>query len=385
MNIWVKSLLIGFGVTALAILYFRIAFKPIKKFRAEYLVKVEPVERTGTKPALAQFAIILEERLKTAGYEYKIKKGNNETLSVLISNLTDTVRSGNILTNNSRIQFRELYTVPELTNSLIAVSELAAKLFPPKEEPISKISNDSISPEVRDLLDSMDAGNEEEKKAEVGIYSLLHDIPINGSSAGYVGKVFPKDTLLLMDMLRSRKVKQQSPFDVEFYYGPENQAYSKHPKDPLLLYAIRTRGSDKAILENEDIRWAKAEFETNGRPMITFEFNHAGSIKWENLTRENINHPIAIIFDKTVISAPNVSSVIIGGKVEMTGAFTYNECQTLAMQLQSKRTPVVSKIISSKITSARSSNFLVYLLVMVFSSAIAWFIFFMIKPEEPGK
>ncbi len=67
----------------------------------------------------------------------------------------------------------------------------------------------------------------------------------------------------------------------------------------------------------------------SGRPQVNFSFDPAGGRIFEELTRANINKPLAVVLDDIVYSAPNIVS-IIRRSGRLTGKFTLEETQQLA-------------------------------------------------------
>jgi preprotein translocase subunit SecD len=75
-------------------------------------------------------------------------------------------------------------------------------------------------------------------------------------------------------------------------------------------------------------------------PIITFRFNQAGARRFGRFTQEHVNRPFAIVLDDKVLSAPVIREPILGGTGQISGSFTVETANTLAVQLRSGALPV---------------------------------------------
>jgi len=80
------------------------------------------------------------------------------------------------------------------------------------------------------------------------------------------------------------------------------------------------------------------------RPIITFQFKPEGAVIFEEYTRNHIGDRLAIVLDKTVLSAPVINAVISDSGI-IEGEFTLDEAQNLAIQMQYGALPVPLKAV----------------------------------------
>jgi preprotein translocase subunit SecD len=66
------------------------------------------------------------------------------------------------------------------------------------------------------------------------------------------------------------------------------------------------------------------------------------------LTTENVGKPFAIILDGKVISAPNINEPILGGSAQISGSFTTESANQLAISLRSGSLPVDLKVVEER-------------------------------------
>ncbi|MGZ5826835.1 MAG: protein translocase subunit SecD, partial [Croceibacterium sp.] len=87
-------------------------------------------------------------------------------------------------------------------------------------------------------------------------------------------------------------------------------------------------------------------------PVVSIQFNGQGADKFGRLTTENVNKPFAIILDGQVLSAPNINEPILGGSAIITGGFTTESANQLAIQLRSGALPVKLTVVDESTVSA---------------------------------
>lgn len=98
----------------------------------------------------------------------------------------------------------------------------------------------------------------------------------------------------------------------------------------------------------KDLTDARSMYDELGKPGVSLEFNKAGAAAFETATAENLERQIAIVLDKRVISAPVVRTKISGGKAQITGNFTIEEANRLAVMLRAGALPVKVEVIENR-------------------------------------
>lgn len=115
-------------------------------------------------------------------------------------------------------------------------------------------------------------------------------------------------------------------------FGRSRQVFPWHGKE----YALAWVTPDKSMTHNASGRdWGleSAQFtrdQQSGKPIVTFQFDAVGGNRFGDLTRHNINKPLATILDNRIITAPNINSEInsrgqidlgAGGDTEAEGTY----------------------------------------------------------------
>ena len=105
----------------------------------------------------------------------------------------------------------------------------------------------------------------------------------------------------------------------------------------------------RAIITGDQIADARQGFDqTDGRPVVNITFDGTGSQRFARVTQQNVGRPFAIILDNVVISAPNINEPILGGQAQISGSFTTETADQLAISLRSGRLPVELTVVEER-------------------------------------
>ena len=120
------------------------------------------------------------------------------------------------------------------------------------------------------------------------------------------------------------------------------------PEDLKALPQTWVQTSGRATVDGGDLSDAQSSFGQDNSPVVTFKFNQKGAVRFGKLTAENIDKPFAIILDDVIMSAPVIRSAILGGSGEISGRFTLDETNSLAIVLRSGALPAKLNIIEEQ-------------------------------------
>jgi SecD/SecF fusion protein len=110
---------------------------------------------------------------------------------------------------------------------------------------------------------------------------------------------------------------------------------------------------DRVALAGDHLTSAASEIDPQtGQPVVTFRFDTAGALEFGRLTAENVGRPFAIVLDGQVLTAPVIQQPIMGGSGQITGNFTLEETQTLAVLLNSGSLPASLEVIEERSVGA---------------------------------
>ena len=103
------------------------------------------------------------------------------------------------------------------------------------------------------------------------------------------------------------------------------------------------------VVQGDDLVDAQPGFDSRtNEPIITFRFNQSGARKFGNFTKDNVGRPFAIVLDDKVLSAPVIREPILGGSGQISGSFTVESANRLAIQLRSGALPTKLTIVEER-------------------------------------
>ncbi len=110
---------------------------------------------------------------------------------------------------------------------------------------------------------------------------------------------------------------------------------------------------NRVALSGDRLDRAASAFDPDtGRPMVTFGFDRAGGMTFAEITAANIGERFAIVLDGEVLTAPVIQTAIPGGNGQITGDFTIEEAQTLAVLITSGALPASLDVIEERSVGA---------------------------------
>ena len=104
----------------------------------------------------------------------------------------------------------------------------------------------------------------------------------------------------------------------------------------------------RVMVSGDQLVDAKQGFDQDGRAVVDITFNASGARRFGRVTQENVNKPFAIILDDKVLSAPNINEPILGGRAQISGNFTVETANDLAISLASGKLPVKLNVIEER-------------------------------------
>ncbi|KAB7648381.1 protein translocase subunit SecD [Polymorphobacter fuscus] len=104
----------------------------------------------------------------------------------------------------------------------------------------------------------------------------------------------------------------------------------------------------RAIITGDQLIDSQVSQDQNGQPAVSFRFDSTGGRRFAQATQENVGRPFAIILDNKVISAPNITEPILGGSGIISGSYTVQTANELAILLRSGKLPVELKVVEER-------------------------------------
>jgi protein-export membrane protein SecD len=143
------------------------------------------------------------------------------------------------------------------------------------------------------------------------------------------------------------------------------------------LYLVRKQ----VMVSGENLVDAQPGFDSQtNEPIVSFRFDAAGGRRFGVATSENVGRPFAIVLDGKVVSAPVIRSAILGGSGQISGGFTVQEANDLAVLLRAGALPAPLVILEERsvgpdlgadsVAAGKIASIIAFVLVMVFMVAV---------------
>ncbi len=181
------------------------------------------------------------------------------------------------------------------------------------------------------------------------------------------------ETKKFTSMLQYLQFGESDP-SFDMLVAPENvpriNAYLEDPEiqrildnaDALMLWGPEDSGRDDGLrklflvnkaseMTGEMIKDARVSVGTGmqaGQSQVNLETTSEGVRLWARISGSNIGKRLAIVLDNTVRSSPRFTERIYGGSSQITGAFTREEAQDLAIVLRAGALPASVDIIEDR-------------------------------------
>src|SRR5712675_1925712 len=141
---------------------------------------------------------------------------------------------------------------------------------------------------------------------------------------------------------------------VDSTVSPDQAVAGRVPPDSEVLpsaegsrqpYVIKKQ----VLVSGGDLTDAQPGFDQrSGEPIVSFRFNTSGSRKFAQATSENVGQPFAIVLDNEVISAPVIREPITAGSGQISGSFTVQAANELALLLRAGALPAPLTIVEER-------------------------------------
>ena len=132
------------------------------------------------------------------------------------------------------------------------------------------------------------------------------------------------------------------PGDMILYQRSVDPQTGAVRKNPFLL-------KEKTLMTGEFIKDARVSLDSQfHESYVSMEFTDVGAKLFEQITGANVKKRLAIILDNNVYSAPEIRERIAGGRAQITGRFTTEEANDLAVVLRSGALPAPVKILEQR-------------------------------------
>jgi preprotein translocase subunit SecD len=324
-----------------------------------------------TWPAWAQRRLVLGLDLQ-GGSHLLLQVDANAVQQAMVGKLADDVRR---LLREARIQYSELATKPDGVEVRVTDADLQRALSKLRElsQPLSGllVRTGDRTAEVAELGD----GRIRVAPTQSAINQRIHQtvqqsLQIVERRVNELGTVEPTVESEGTDRILVEVPGLQDPARLEALLGKTakmtfqlvdlsmsaEQALQSHPSpDTEILYDTKHAPpvpylvQKRVAVSGENLVDAQPAFDRNtGLPIVTFRFDTPGARRFAEVTRDNVGRPFAIVLDNEVISAPVIREPITGGAGEISGNFTVQQANDLAILLRAGALPAPLTVVEER-------------------------------------
>lgn len=104
----------------------------------------------------------------------------------------------------------------------------------------------------------------------------------------------------------------------------------------------------RVMLSGDLLVSAQPGYNQYSQSIVNFRFNTKGARKFAEITKANVGKPFAIVLDNKVISAPVIQEPILQGSGQISGNFTTESANQLAILLRAGALPAPLKILEER-------------------------------------
>ncbi|HEY6572831.1 MAG TPA: protein translocase subunit SecD [Candidatus Eisenbacteria bacterium] len=167
-------------------------------------------------------------------------------------------------------------------------------------------------------------------------------------SVGQGGESFVlSENIAAVDSMISQ-VRADSSFVLDAAFGWEAHTTEREGRSGRVFHVL----TKDPLMQGKDVQSAQMRLDLDeqrpGAPGVSFTLTSRGGATFADITGANVGRRLAIVLDNRVQSAPNIHERIPRGQGSITGSFTEEEAQNLAIVLRSGALPAPVTVIEER-------------------------------------
>ncbi len=341
--------------------------------------EVETYLKDQASTAVKQSYTILNTRIDEFGVtnaNIQLQKGTDRVL-IELPGVKEPDRVRKLLSGTAKLEFYQTYDNAQAyqllanINSLIAAKIKASKASKDTAKTVAKATTagkDTAATKGSLALlskvqkstakDTSSLAAKTKSNDQYPLFNILQPMMYQGQNGQLqlqpgpiVGHADVKDTAKVNKYLRSPDVKATIPQSMKFLWSVKPAPKTK----TFDLFAIKLVGAENGpVLTGDVVIDAHKDVDQKGGAEVIMVMNTDGAEKWASITQAAASDPnnkqsIAIVLDDNVYSAPVVENTISGGVSSISGNFTTDEANDLAIVLKAGRLPAPAHIVAESV------------------------------------
>ena len=283
-------------------------------------------------------------------------KNTNNQVDILIRNTSKNTTKKLLMELRQGVGGASVDVISKNDDKLSVIVKITEKVY---EKTIADTTDKAIAI-LKNRIDGV--GVKEIAIQRYGTDKIVILIP-QGVDVNRIKKIINTTAKLTFNLMDSHHIFRQKPKE----YLKDHTIYSSYDNQHGNMYFLV---ETKPALTGDVI--TNANVINNGFSVaIGFKMNTAGGKKFAEITRNNIGRLLAIVLDEKVLMAPRIQVQISDGNGSITGNFSVQEANDLAILLRSGSLPAKIEIINDRhLSSIFDRNILSYAGYSVFIAMI---------------
>ena len=345
--------------------------------------------RRDVDEAIEQAQLVLSQRINKYNVsEVSIQKQGARRLVIELPDEQDTLQMRKLLSQTARLEFKRvtmdaamitaMYAIDQALKNINSASTSVAASAPKADSTAdttkadtTKLASDSAKKAPKNPYEGLSkeetakrikadfpftymiagsfAANEDSRPENFDLVGLkinnikLEDLPKDAIFSFRIGAESVDEFTKIMN---DDRVRASMPDDLDILLSAVGTPLAQGGKPAYYdVYGV-TREAD---LGGDVIDDAYPSFDNVGKPAVMMSMNAEGTEAWSKITGANIKKRIAVVLDDRVWSAPTVQNKIANGSSQISGAFTPEEANRLAVVLKAGALKAPVKIIEERV------------------------------------
>lgn len=334
--------------------------------RLEYKADLSGIESEKAGDAMQAIQDVIERRVNAFGVAepviYTTKSGNENRLVVELAGVKDINAAKDMIKETPFLEFREQSEEEEeeeIPQDILDSMNTEAKK---KAEGLLQraLTGEDFAALAKDNSEdpgSKDNGGEYDFVPKGSFVPEYEDVIFNKNLEN--GQIYPELVETDFGWHIIKKIEIRGREDPEKSSDGDNGTSNQEFKSAHILVTKRTQTPPQMNfvptgLTGKNLKNASVEFQNQGlsEPQVALKFDSQGTELFAEITKRNIEKPVAIYLDGQIISAPTVRSEITNGEAVISGNFTIEEANKLVKNLNEGALPVPITLVAQNSVEA---------------------------------
>lgn len=198
------------------------------------------------------------------------------------------------------------------------------------------------------------AGVNEAVVQQAGNRRIVVELPGETDPAKALATIQQTGLLEFVDMTQYSAAQiaafqNQGPIKTDFLQSDDTQPTPEATAGVTATQTVtQTAPIFHTVMTGGALKTVSVSTSATGQYEVAFELTPEGATTFKDFTSANVGKILAIVLDKNIISYPSINNAITDGKGVITGGFTLDEANALALQLRYGSLPIPLKVVTSQ-------------------------------------